>query len=315
MLAITPLGDSFFSAADIVRGGESLAATNGRGSEWGLPQIEILPDSEEGGLIPIEPPMIEPPTFEPAPPQQERPEENTKEEPGGDGGLIVDQGQGGESPTDASPYDGPSPREVHSVLQMLAALKYPVGGAIESEPTDEPDDFEFAQESRERSRELDGGAVGIAVGEVADELEAASPTTEAAVQSLLEIAIPIDRSAGRYQAFEVLTTEEVRFVPADTSLEVDFAPTLNVSEVESQDVEIEAAAAPLAPRDNTAIPLTEASGESAPVVADDERSSAWSLAIAFVAFGFVLQLLPKKQREQLKTHAGQLWQWLVTGPG
>ena len=234
---------------------------------------------------------------------------------GNDGGPIGFEGSTQPTP-DVTTLDKPSPREVRSVLTMLAALKYQPSGTTETVRSERAGNaLEFVRQQRERVRDVEGGAVAVAVREIADELEAAPPQTEAAVRSLLDIAVPMDRSAGRYQAFEVLTNEEASFVPHDGLPVEEFIPAIEgLDQGNGKSHQTSAAEAQVIPVRTSEGGLSTTAN---PCTTEEDRSSIWSVTLGLVAFGFVLQLLPKRHAELLKSHARQIWQQLIaiTGSG
>lgn len=347
MLSFTVLTDGDFGLTRHY--GDSLVLsgiTNSHQPSLELPKFEIMPETADGGLIPIpnEPwqPEVKPvapsdpatanlpravaPATPPAnsgamnpPPAHQEQNNSTQpipdvvpEEPSGG---LVDLGTetGLEDPGDSSPLNDPSPRELRSVMQLLAGLKYPVGGGESSATIDRPlADFD-PQGRRLESvlSEADGGVVAIAVNEIVDELEAARTTLPSiAEESLLEIAVQMDRSAGRFQAFEVLTLEEPTLPVREIRPTVIQHPQSDPAAVNFEGVsEMEPTELPTQSSSRQTSSLQSSS--NAPVaVADGRSGSTWSLTIALVTFGFVLQLLRDRRGERLKAQAASWWESL-----
>ena len=317
MLSFAPLAGDFFAPADVMDSGPSTLIGDERQLELELPPAEIPPtkDDNDGGLVPV------------LPTQPWEKEENGSQpaddidpadgaEPADPGGLIEDLDQ----PTDAKPFEEPSPRVVRSVFAMLAALKYSVAA------DDESLFDELARKAHDgQLRELDspdaeGGAIEIAVSEIAAEQEFAEPANrDVDDESLLEVAVEMDRSAGRFQAFEVLTTEDV---PAATATEFEM-PARTQAQPATFDFGDAPQAAPPAnqPRGNevgqsaaldpVGDAISAASSAPTAAVADEKSSSIWSLGFGLVTFGFVLQLLRSRNSERAKAQA-ELEQGLCT---
>lgn len=316
-------------------GGDSVITNNfNHQRELELPRTEGMTDQADGGMIPIPnepwipetkptppatPSANSPPPAAPTPPVPDA----TPEAPGESGGLVeVGPETEPENSTGVAPYDDPSPREVRSVLQMLAALKYPISGGENVAEFDSK--FDDAEQHVRRLEtvltetvltETDGGAVAIAIQDIADEFAAAGPPhiDEA---SLLEISVQMDRSAGRFQAFEVLTSEEVPLPAAEVRPTSMPQPLANPAAVNFESTgEANLVETPLQTSSrqagDSASDSASVSGGTAAVAADEKSSSTWSLAVALVAFGFVLQLLRERHGERMQARAAWAWQSLL----
>jgi hypothetical protein len=290
---------------------------------------KITPDRDEGGLIPV--PNI-PWQPDPSPILSGNGSANltpavpdavpdvVPEDPGKSGGFteLPDETELENSVDPASPYDDPSPREVNAVMQMLAALQYPLGGSETSPAADDLlGDVDQSLRSRDsESLPADGGSIAIAVSEIADELESARPLSHELEQSLLEISVQMDRSAGRFQAFEVLTLEQPALPSTEQPLRevqrTSQPAAVNVEESPNEAAELSTPLSQSSAHGSDAS-STAAVGDSAqPLATETEKSgSTWSLAIAVVTFGFVLQLLHDRHGERLKARASAIWQSLI----
>lgn len=310
-------------------------------NELAVPQVDLTPKTEDGGLIPIpsEPWVPETkPTTPPAnsnPPRNSTPPANSipptnstppvpdtvPEQPGESGGMIdLGPKTEPEGSTDPSTYDDATPREMRSVMQLLAALKYPVEGSNSTGAV--ANKFSDVEQHVRRLEsvltEADGGAVSIAVSEVADELDAARTQPHIDEASLLEISVQMDRSAGRFQAFEVLTLEQPALPAAATPPTSVPPPPANPAAVNfesgSDPNALELPTQTSSRQPTGSMPGGDsvvADGTAAVAAADEKSTSTWSLAIALVTFGFVLQLLRERRGERLQAKAASLWQSLL----
>jgi hypothetical protein len=301
-------------------------------NELAVPQVDLTPKTEDGGLIPIpsEPWVPETkPTPTPIPPANSTPPgsstppvpDKVPEEPTDPGGMIdLGPKTDPEVSTDPSTYDDATPREMRSVMQLLAALKYPVEGSNSTGAV--ANKFSDVEQHVRRLEsvltEADGGAVSIAVSEVADELDAARTQPHIDEASLLEISVQMDRSAGRFQAFEVLTLEQPALPAAATPPTSAPPPPANPAAVNFEsggDPNAQELPTQTSSRQPTgSVPGGDSvvvDGTAAVATADEKSSSTWSLAIALVTFGFVLQLLRERRGERLPAKAAAIWQSLL----
>jgi hypothetical protein len=315
-------------------GGSSVTNGFNYQRELELPQTELAPNWGDGGQIPIpnEPWIPEskpitptaPPVTPPAnstPPASSTPVPDVVPEEPGDTGGLVDLGSETEptDPSDGSPFDDPSPRESRSVMQMLAALQYPISGG--DNVADLDSQFDDAEQHVRRLEtvltEADGGAVAIAIQDIADEFAAAGPAPNIDEASLLEISVQMDRSAGRYQAFEVLTSEEVPLPAAEVGPTYTPQPPANPAAVnfestgETNAVEMPRPTSNRHPTDSATGAEAVAAGTAAVAAADEKSSSTWSLAVALVTCGFVLQLLRDRHGNRLQAKAASVWHSLL----
>lgn len=243
------------------------------------------------------------------------PNDTDKEMPPDGGGQIElgDYGESGSDPGGATPRDAREERESRSVLEMLARLKYPVStdtaaSGVELADPSAPGTDNAALDSVR----LDERAVDIAVSELDDELVPAPAPSRAAGESVLNVEVRIDRSAGRYQAFEVLminppagrqdAREAIRepiTTPTATNNDLGFAaesPT--VTDAESSDL-----ASPVQTTAAVGQPAT-ASGTSPFALlyslVDEKFSSSWNRAFALVTFGLVAYIFRLQYRLRMQ---------------
>ncbi|WP_145087969.1 hypothetical protein [Anatilimnocola aggregata] len=333
MLSFAPMDGNYLSAEEAIEPAETLLSDRGRGLDSQLPEFELPPlleqpnDSEK---IPL--PDL-PDWQEPIPPP---PEDNPSNDQSGDGGMV-DLGNGFENtPADEVVPDVMSERESREVIEMLASLKYlsvnrdAVSSASLEDQVNETDkrDSRFESDELDKlnyfSRHSDGGSIEIAVDELVAEMEPARPAAVLSMDSLLEISVQMDNSSGRYQAFEVLTGEEVSLpseVPEAEQADALFVPTsltddLGAIENDAATDTQEGDGSLLA---NTAIVNGEPSSlETAPklaagLMAGGERGNpTWSTAIALVTIGVVFQFLREQKTAHLRSCAILLWQSFVS---
>ena len=202
-------------------------------------------------------------------------------------------------------------------MQMLAALQYPISGG--DNVADLDSQFDDVEQHVRRLEtvltEADGGAVSIAINEIADEFAAAGPLPHIDEASLLEISVQMDRSAGRYQAFEVLTSEEIPLPAAELRPTYTPQPPASPTAVnfestgETNAVEMPRQTSNRQPTDSATGAV--AVGTAAVAAADEKSSSTWSLAVALVTCGFVLQLLRDRHGNRLQAKAASVWHSLL----
>ncbi len=291
-----------------------------------LDPLPVDPLAVDPAVKPLDPSPMIPTPINPAPanPKSNNPAPTIPDTAAGgaesDSGFDSwDQDTGLENPGDVKPLDDPSPRELNSVLQMLAGLKYPVSGG--ETVTDIASNFAAFVPNDQRlevmQSEPDGGTVAIAVSEIADELAAARALPSELEESLLEITVQMDRSAGRLQAFEVLTLE-APIQPARDLHSTEALPPADAGAVRFETGEEENGAelpkqtsSRAADREAQAAPAAAVDGSLA-LAADEKTGSTWSLTIALVTFGFVLQLMRDRHGERLRAKAIAVWQKLQT---
>lgn len=282
-------------------------AGGGLTEELQLPQPE-LPLLE---VPPIQPPYI--PDAEPARGDLDSfvPPDDNEKESAPDGGGQIDLGGYGDSGGAAggdsggtTPADVRGERESRAVLQMLAGLKYPVQDLAANKADASTSEVEFADPTsaatRTSSVRLDERTIDIAVSELADEFTDAPAQVRSAGESLLDVEVQMDRAAGRYQAFEVLTTDPAaaRTESLDARSEFHTVPMSNSGEVSQHS---ESLKIPEQPSAATSLPTnltTEATTVEATspltilyTLVDEKFGTTWTRAISLVLFGLVVHLV------------------------
>lgn len=234
-----------------------------------------------------------------------------------DGGGQIELGDYGESVgSSGTDSGGTSPREVHeeresrSVLEMLAQLKYPVGnetaasGGELAEPT--PADGAAFESVR-----LDERTVDIAVSELADEFAPVRPQPRSPGGALLDVDVQIDRSAGRFQAFEVLMINPDRqgareaAVPEQNTTRAAANNDLGQADVSRDETEVEANDVALpAVQIHTTVERPAGTESASPLallysLVDEKLGSSWNRAFALVTFGLVAYIFRLQYRLRL----------------
>ena len=280
-------------------------AGGGLAAELQLPQSE-LPLFE---VPPIQPPYI--PDPEPAHGDLDSfvPPDEAEKESAPDGGGQIDLGgygdSGGDSGSDSggtTPAEVRGERESRAVLQMLASLKYPVQG----DSTDKPagtasEDFTVPDPAAPRtsSVRLDERTIDIAVSELADEF-ADAPAQVRSGESLLDVEVQMDRAAGRYQAFEVLTIDPAAAGPEsrDARSEIPAFPAASSDEFSQNNEPVVSPTQANNARElptNLATEATTTEGTSPLALlytlVDEKFGTTWTRAISLVLFGLVVHLV------------------------
>jgi hypothetical protein len=187
---------------------------------------------------------------------------------------------------------------------MLANLKYPVGSATTKHSGSAREALfadavaESLSSTRPSSVRLDERTVDIAVSELAAEFEPAPAPLRAARESVLDVDVQMDRAAGRFQAFEVLTIDQTttRTPTREEMREAEAAPTAAANDFgwsnqESASDENAIAFHPLVQMQATAEQNPSAEGTSPLAylytLVDEQIGVTWNRAFALVVFGLI----------------------------
>jgi hypothetical protein len=230
-------------------------------------------------------------------------------EPDGGGQIeLGDYGEsGGSSGTDPGGTTPREERESRSVLEMLARLKYPVGADTAAS------DVELAEPSSAdgaalESVRLDERTVDIAVSELADEFAPVRPQPRSPGGALLDVDVQIDRSAGRYQVFEVLMINPDRqgareaAVPEQNTTRAAANNDLGQADVSRDETEVEANDVALpAVHIHTTVDRPAGTESASPLallysLVDEKLGSSWNRAFALVTFGLVAYIFRLQYR-------------------
>jgi hypothetical protein len=228
-----------------------------------------------------------------------------------DEGGQIDVGGYGDSAGGTSPSDVRDARESRAVLEMLARLKYSVAATADEVDLAEPVVTRDV-EGRTGSVLLDQRTIDIAVSELAEELDVSPLPQRSSGASLLDIDVPMDRSAGRFQVFEVLMIDpaaahsavrEALYGPSSPSAAAayDF-DWIDPAEAGSEP-EIDSIAPPLVQLQANVEPAKPQEGISplAMITAfvDEKLSSTWNRALALLTFGLMSYLCRVQYRSRL----------------
>lgn len=338
MLSIAPIADDISNNDVLKVVNEALEVGHEQKSEGDYdrfqPDIDLPEYIPESDPWKTEPPAADSDEFFPGDSEGSEPDGPSNPE----GGMIDVGGYGpgdDTEPTDPSPYEDPGVdavlgREARDVFEMLSALKYPLAHSTNATASADAadDDFESVlAETAVLRRELadeshdEGGAVGIAVRDIADELEAESEATSSHEGSLLEISVQMDNTAGRYQAFEVLTLESA-LVPSttnNTSRNADSIPC-DAPEPSEESSSSSSNVVPRASGDRqrvlggpSAVESTGTTDDSLSLIlpAEDSTKTLWTSAVALMTGGLVVHLLRERTFEHLALRARRAYRRLV----
>lgn len=344
MLSATPIGITFSEVGTKGTSSAGLIVNGDNSRELELPSFETIPRDSE-----TRPQQEIPPTNEVPPPKEippylppigdsGKPEVPSRNNPLPDSSPPVDNDTGEIDPggeinigsfdstknnsANTSPADVAAQRETRAVLQMLSSLQYSVeernsGDRLERRQQDTAFQSLFrdlASQLNQPQNDADhnGGEVAIAADEVAAEMQAAR-AWQPSPELLRDVAVQLESTSGRYQAFEVSTFNETA-VPVARDINESLVPRVPTSSFDSSsNGENLPAAADVDALTPEQLPtIGEASLSATPPI-DESRKLTWTTAVALITLGILLQVLRDWKLEGLRTQAAVVWhQWIAS---
>lgn len=279
-----------------------------------LPSYSLEPPGSPPSGEPADGPWWKEPYYPPPP---------AASPPPNDAGGMIDIGDlSGEAPDTFA--GGASPRETREVLDMLSSLKY------RSEVDDEllvpaedltaPPQVATTPADPLPDTQAEGGMVAIVADQPIARLHSVEAESSAPLESLLDVSVHMDAARGRFQAFEVMTSE-AQWLPAaapDASAGLD---TVDLPDCGPAEAELAAGDRQpgrridaRADEETPASRLSPAEADDGtpsvdPIDSGDESSStSWSTALALLAATagvYALRLRAARQGLQPTSRTGE----------